>query len=134
MKRVVTTSALAALLMASCAATHYTVRPVTGYVPAQDDGGNCVVAILIPVAVTDSVWARVEWWQSNTLLKRDSTRAPRAVSLTFQPPVEVPNATQVDTRWFLRDVGGTSCMAVLPQTPSQTLVKPAAFSGLAVVP
>lgn len=135
MKRIAAAAALVAVTLASCGAAHYTVRPVTGYVPAQDDGDlTCTAPLLVPVSPTDSVWARCEWWQSGSMLKRDSVRTPRAVYLTFQPPVEVGNATKVDTRWFLRDVGGTSCVGVLPQIPAQTLMKPAAFSGLAVVP
>jgi hypothetical protein len=135
MKRVVTTSALAALLMTSCGAAHYNVKAVTGYVPAQDDAGaSCATPLLVPAAPSDSVWARCEWWQSGALLKRDSTRTARAVWLSFAPPTDVPSATQVEARLFLRDIGGTSCTGTMPQTPTQTLIKPAAFSGLAVVP
>jgi len=66
MKRIALLLALAALLMSSCAATHYTVRTVTGYVPPQDDARtSCTAAqLLVPVLPADSVWARCEWWQS----------------------------------------------------------------------
>jgi len=126
---------LLSLVATSCAypAAHYGVKAVTGYVQPLDDGDlSCVTHLFVSVAVSDSVWARCEWWQSGVMLKSDSTRTPRAVYLTFQPPVEVPGAAQVETRWYARDVGGTSCVAKFPQTPFQTLLKPAAFSGLSV--
>ena len=135
MKRIIAVAALVALTVTSCAATHYSVRPVTGYVQPNDDAGaSCATPLLIPVPAADSVWARCEWRQSGSLLKADSSRSPRAAFVTFQPPVEVPNATQVTVTLWLRDVGGTSCPASFLQTPSQVLVKPAAFSGLAIVP
>jgi hypothetical protein len=136
MKRI-TLAALALLCVSGCAqaGTHNTVKAVTGYVPAQDDTAKCgQPPFPITVSPADSVWARCEWWQSGVMLKRDSLRTPRSVYLTFQPPVEVPNATQVETRWFARDGYGTSCMAMFPQMPVQTIIKPAAFTGLSVVP
>ena len=139
MKRVVLLfSLLSVPLLASCAypAAHNTVRPVTGYIrPVDDWRTDCVgPEQLLAAAVNDSVWARCEWWQSGALLKADSTRSPRAVYLTFLPPPEVPNSTKVTSSVWLRDVGGTSCAASYNQMPSQTLVKPSAFSGLSVVP
>jgi hypothetical protein len=131
-------AAVCMLLLASCAypAPHYGVKPVTGFIRPNDDARlDCSAAeVLLPVAATDSVWARCEWWQSGVMLKSDSTRTPRNVWITFQPPLEVPTAAQVESRWFARDVGGTACMTKIPQIPSQTLVRPAAFSGLSVVP
>ena len=140
MKRLAAVTALVALT--SCAhvppaqgATHYTVRPVTGYVTLNDDmGATCTVPVPIPAMVADSVWVRCEWWQSAVMLRADSLRTPRAAYLTFQPPPELPNATRVTSTVYLRDVGGTSCSATYNQTPVATLVKPAAFSGLTLVP
>lgn len=138
MKRIALLMLLAAMpLLASCAypAAHNAVRPVTGYIPAQDDADlTCLSPLLSTVSPTDSVWARCEWWQSGSLLQRDSLRTPRAVWLTFQPPSSVPNATKVTSTIYLRDVGGTSCAASLNQTPTVTYIKPAGFSGLSIVP
>jgi hypothetical protein len=122
-------------MLTSCAATHYTIRPVTAYVPAQDDGDlTCAAPLLIPAAVTDSVWARAEWWQSGSIIKADSLRTPRAVWLNWTPPTEVPAASKVTFALRLRDLGGTSCVATRDQTPTATAIKPAAASGLSVVP
>jgi len=139
MKRIIPFLTLALLpMLASCAypAPHYTVRPVTGYIPPQDDARTlCTVAqILVPVLPSDSVWARCEWWQSGSLLKSDSTRTPRAVYLLFSPPAEVPSSSPVGSTVYLRDVGGTSCSAYLSQTPTVTYLKPAAFTGLTLAP
>lgn len=127
-----------ALALTGCAsgAAHYTVRAVTGFVPLADDGRvDCTsTPVVIPAAATDSVWARAEWRQSATVVKADSVRTSRGVTLAFQPPSEVANATQVTVTVWLRDVGGTSCSASINLTPAQTLVRPGAFTGLTVVP
>lgn len=136
-KPVVLLALLLIPMLASCAypAAHNTVRPVTGYIPAQDDGDKtCLSPLLAAVSVADSVWARCEWWQSGSLIKRDSLKTPRGVWLVFTPPVEVPNATKVTSTVYLRDIGGTSCAASMNQTPTISLIPPASFSGLSIVP
>jgi hypothetical protein len=134
--------ALLLVAVAGCAtvppahgAPHYAVRSVTAYVSVNDDAGaTCAVPLLIPAMVSDSVWVRCEFWQSGTLLLADSTRTPRAVWLTFAPPASVPAASKVTATIRVRDAGGTSCPMPFDQTPTVTIVKPAAVSGVAVAP
>jgi hypothetical protein len=130
-------AALALMCFTGCAhaGAHYTIKPVTGYVAAQDDGGaTCAVPLLVPAAITDSVWVRCEWWQAGSIVKQDSVRTARAVWLTFNPPAEVPASSKVTAAVRVRDGAGTSCPASHDQTPTATLIKPAAFSGLTVAP
>jgi hypothetical protein len=124
-------------LLVSCAspAAHYVGKPVTGYIDANDDADTtCVSPKLIPTSAADSVWARCEWTQGGALLKSDSLRVKRTTWVTFQPPLVIPTAAELLAKVILRDVGGSSCWASRPQIPSQVLVRPAALSGLSVVP
>jgi hypothetical protein len=138
MRSLIALFALLSVAGTSCCANsapHYAVKPVTGYVTIDDDQGtNCVLPILLPATVADSVWVRNVWWQSGGVLKSDSLRVARLTWVVAQPPLWIPSASEVSTVWWVRDVGGTSCAATFRQIPSQVLVKPAALTGLAVVP
>lgn len=133
MNRIIAVAALVALTLTSCAATWYSVRPVTATAPLNDNAAtSCAVTPeLWPVSAGTLRMMHCRWVQGATVYE-DSLAVGAGAVATF-PARSVPAASSVTVTAWASDAGGIGCPASLTVTPLATKIPPAAPT-LAVAP
>jgi len=126
-KRLLAVAALVALTLTSCASTWYTVPPVTGTSPLNDNNQPLcsLTPNLWPVSTGTPRMIRATWTQGGVTVKADSTSCGAGSTFTF-PSIFVPTSAAVTLSVVAVDVGGIGCPALKTLTPIATTRPPAA--------
>jgi hypothetical protein len=124
MKRLLAVAALVAVLLTGCAATFYTLPPVTVTAPTNDNGGTCASPLLWAVALSTPRVVHCRLTQG-AFVWEDSLATVAGASATFTPPY-LPTGAAVTRMGWASDVGGPGCATVDTRTPVATTRPPAA--------